>query len=68
MPSPFAPVMFCRVRQDYKPEYTLEFGLDVTDFTKAMTGKDARFFLHVISKGGRVGWIKSPSWTTRERS
>ena len=40
---------------------TLEFGLDVTDFTAAleaagavgaMEGKDARFFLHVVSKGG----------------
>lgn len=34
---------------------TLEFGLDVTDFTAAMEGNavtSARFFLHVISKGG----------------
>lgn len=37
---------------------TLEFGLDVTDFAadpaamEAMGRKDARFFLHVVSKGG----------------
>ncbi|HKP94632.1 MAG TPA: hypothetical protein VJ385_02640 [Fibrobacteria bacterium] len=101
------PVLFCRVRRDYAPKYTLkitlthnqrgniavmtgfaasaaatvpavtkdyagafnysgglfpmggraqsstlEFGLDVTDFAPAPVGGNARFFLHVISKGG----------------
>ncbi|MDB5049775.1 MAG: peptidase papain [Fibrobacteres bacterium] len=37
---------------------TIEIGLDVTDFVPLLTGSDARFFLHVISKGG-AGTINS---------
>lgn len=39
---------------------TIEIGLDLTDFTPLLTGTDARFFLHVISKGG-TGQINSVS-------
>ena len=39
---------------------TLEIGLDLTDFADLVSGKDARFFLHVISKGG-VGTIDKVS-------
>jgi hypothetical protein len=31
---------------------TIEIGLDLTDFTPLLTGKDARFFFSVVSKGG----------------
>ncbi len=31
---------------------TIEIGLDLTDFAPLLTGKDARFFFHVVSKGG----------------
>ena len=31
---------------------TLEIGLDLTDFAPQLTGKDARFFFHVVSSGG----------------
>lgn len=109
------PVMFCRVRKDYSPKFTLkvslthgsrnsiaimtgvagsssatsptktkdyagafnfaggpnpmvgkglsptiEIGLDLTDFVPEITGKDAKFFLHVVSKGGS-GQINSVS-------
>lgn len=37
---------------------TIEIGLDVTDFVPQITGKEARFFLHVVSKGG-TGQINS---------
>jgi hypothetical protein len=31
---------------------TIEIGLDLTDFAPLLTGKDARFFFQVVSKGG----------------
>lgn len=37
---------------------TIEIGLDLTDFAPQITGKEARFFLHVLSKGG-TGQINS---------
>jgi hypothetical protein len=37
---------------------TIEIGLDVTDFVSAITGKEAKFFFQVVSKGG-AGQINS---------
>ncbi|MDB5105916.1 MAG: hypothetical protein JWP91_3605 [Fibrobacteres bacterium] len=37
---------------------TIEIGLDLTDFAPLLTGKDARFFFQVVSKGG-TGKINS---------
>jgi hypothetical protein len=38
---------------------TIEIGFDLTDFAPLLTGEDARFFFHVISKGGGSGTINS---------
>ncbi|MDB5105928.1 MAG: hypothetical protein JWP91_3617 [Fibrobacteres bacterium] len=37
---------------------TIEIGLDLTDFASLITGKEARFFFNVVSKGG-TGKINS---------
>jgi hypothetical protein len=39
---------------------TIEIGLDLTDFAPLISGKEARFFLQVVSKGG-TGQINSVS-------
>jgi hypothetical protein len=47
---------------------TIEIGLDLTDFVPFLTGKEARFFLHVISKGGtgRIDKVSLMDYTTGE--